>query len=201
MAIIGSSSDNIVIAQILGASAVSVYAITQKLFTATMVAQYFIAPLWPAFGEALARKDYDWAKQTLNRALKISFFLSAATALPLCIFAKPIIQYWVGSAMIPSTFLVFGFSVFVFMSSYGGVMSTFLNNGDLVRSQVFFYSAASLSALLFKFLLTYKIGIAGAIWGTIIGYSLFYVIPSGKLAYNYLNSQANKLLEAVNDPL
>lgn len=188
MSIIGSSSDNIVIAQILGASTVSVFAVTQKLFTATMVAQYFIAPLWPAFGEALARKDYDWAKKTLNKALKISFIMSAATAIPLCILAKPIISYWVGPELIPSTFLVAGFATFVFLASYGGVMSTFLNNGELVRPQVIFYSAASLSALLLKIVLTYKIGISGPIWATIIGYTVFYVVPSGKLAFRHLEA-------------
>ena len=196
MAIIGSSSDNIVIAQILGASAVSVYAVTQKLFTATMVAQYFIAPLWPAFGEALARKDYDWAKKTLNKALKISFFMSAATAVPLCIFAKPIISYWVGPDLIPSTNLVLGFATFVFLASYGGVMSTFLNNGELVRPQVIFYSAASLSALLLKIVLTNKIGVSGAIWATIIGYTFFYVIPAGKLAYRHLEAKSHNVLQA-----
>lgn len=189
MALIGYSSDNFVIAQIIGASSVSVYAVTQKLFTATMVAQYFIAPLWPAFGEALARKDYVWAKKTLSRALKTSFIMSTATALPLCFFAKPIISYWVGPNLIPSTSLVLGFAAFVLLSSYIGVMSTFLNNGELVRPQVIFYSVTSLSALLLKFILIYKIGISGAVWATVIGFTLFYVIPAWKLAYRHLDSQ------------
>ncbi|OIQ79927.1 hypothetical protein GALL_383260 [mine drainage metagenome] len=191
MAIIGSASDNIVIAQILGASAVSVYAVTQKLFVATMIAQYFIAPLWPAFGEALSRKDYVWAKKTLRSALKISFVMSAATAIPLIFLAKPIIHYWVGPELIPSIYLSLGFAAFVFLASYGGVMSTLLNNGEMIRPQVIFYSAASISSLVLKIVLTYKIGVAGTIWATIIGYSIFYIIPAGKLAHRYLDEKTN----------
>ncbi|MGV8934011.1 MAG: lipopolysaccharide biosynthesis protein [Gallionellaceae bacterium] len=190
MTLIGSASDNLVIAQILGASAVSVYAVTQKLFTATMIAQYFIAPLWPAFGEALARKDYTWAKKTLYRALKLSFALSAVTAVPLFLFGKEIIYYWVGAELIPTNSLLAGFAVFVFLASYGGVMSTFLNNGDLVRPQVIFFSAASVTALILKVFFTYQMGIAGAIWATVFGYSIFYVVPAARLAYQYLNDQA-----------
>lgn len=196
MAIIGNSSDNIIIAQILGASAVAVYAVTQKLFMVTMVAQYFIAPLWPAFGEALARQDHAWAKKTLNRALKLSFVMSAVTAVPLFLFGKRLIFYWVGPEMIPSTFLVAGFATFVFLASYGGVMSTFLNNGDLVRPQVIFYSAASLTALILKIILTSEWGIAGAIWATIFGYGLFYVIPATRLAYR--NLQAGMMVKSYN---
>ncbi|MEI8210442.1 MAG: hypothetical protein WCG16_14620, partial [Methylococcales bacterium] len=183
MTLIGNASDNLVIAQALGASAVSVYAVTQKLFTTTMVAQYFIAPLWPAFGEALARKDYAWAKKTLNRALKLSFITSIATALPLLLFGKYIIYYWVGPDLVPSTFMLIGFTLFVFLASYGGVMSTFLSCGNLVGRQVIFISAAALTSLALKIILAFQWQADGVIWATLLGYGLFYVIPAARLAY------------------
>jgi O-antigen/teichoic acid export membrane protein len=183
MTLIGNASDNLVIAQVLGSSAVSVYAVTQKLFTTTMIAQYFIAPLWPAFGEALARKDYAWAKKTLNRALKLSLIMSAVTALPLLLFGKKIILYWVGPELVPSAFMLSGFALFVFLASYGGVMSTFLSCGDLVGRQVGFISAAALTSLALKIILAYQWQAAGVIWATLFGYGVFYVIPAARLAY------------------
>jgi len=200
MSLLGNYSDNLVIAQILSASAVSVYAVTQKLFTVTMIAQYFIAPLWPAFGEALARRDYEWAGITLNRALKLSFIAGFATALPLFIFGKQLISSWVGPEVVSPTSLTAGFAVFVFLSCYLGVMSTFLNNGETVKRQVIFFSAASLSALMLKVVLTAKWGIAGPIWATICGYGLFYVIPAARLAYGSLRVKKNiKELQIIAD--
>lgn len=185
-AIIGNSSDNIVIAQVLGASAVAGYAVTQKLFTVTQVAQYFIVPLWPAFGEAMARNDRAWARRTLNRALIFSFALGALTALPLVFWGKQIIAIWVGPDVIPSTFLLLGFAFWVFLAGYGGVMSTFLNSGALLSKQTWFYVLASVTAVILKVVLVANWHIAGVIWATVLGYGIFYVIPSARLAYGSL---------------
>ncbi len=195
MTLIGNASDNLVIAQVLGASAVSVYAVTQKLFTTTMIAQYFIAPLWPAFGEALARNDLTWAKKTLNRALRLSFIMSAATALPLLLFGKKIIFYWVGPGLVPSTFMLVGFALFVFLASFGGVMSTYLSCGALVGRQVGFISAAALTSLGLKIFLAFQWQAEGVIWATLFGYGLFYVIPAFRLAHQSFD---NKMILPAN---
>lgn len=187
MALVGGlPSDNMVITQVLGASAVAAYAVTQKLFIGTMVAQYFIAPLWPAFGEAIGRKDYAWARKTLNKAMKLGMLTSALTAVPFFLFGKQLVLLWVGPTMVPSFLLLGGFASFVFLATYGGVMSTFLNHGELMKKQVVFYSVASITALLLKVILVSKINIAGAIWATVLGYSVFYTIPAARLAYRWL---------------
>jgi O-antigen/teichoic acid export membrane protein len=190
MAIIGFSSDNLVIAQVYGSSTVANYAIVYKLFTVTMIAPYFVAPLWPAFGEALARRDYCWAKKTLNMALRLTFTSCAVTAGPLLIYGNLILKYWVSSVSTASTCLLAGFVVFVFLSGYIGVMSTYLNSGKLVAKQTIFFSVASLASLGLKILLAYKWQLAGVIWATDICFSLFYVYPVWKLAYGSLQKQS-----------
>lgn len=182
-AVLGNASDNIVIAHVIGVSAVSGYAVTQKLFSITQIAQYFIAPLWPAFGEAMARNDYAWAHRALNRALLFSAVLGLFSALPLCIYGKQIIAIWVGTQMEPSSMLLVGFGFSVLLAGYGGVMSAFLNNGVLLRGQTRFYMAASLFALALKLALAAKFNVAGVIWATVIGYGLLYAIPAARLAY------------------
>jgi len=83
---IGYASDNIVIAQIIGAAAVAVYAIPQKMFSfIEVVASMAVSPLWPAYGEALARGDVRWIRNTFAYTLRlvsilttfISFFIYA----------------------------------------------------------------------------------------------------------------------------
>jgi O-antigen/teichoic acid export membrane protein len=189
-AIIGNSSDNIVIAQVLGASAVASYAVTQKLFSVTQIAQFFILPLWPAFGEAMARNETAWARRTLNRSLILSLVLGVFTAFPFLIFGKQIIAWWVGSALIPSTIMLIGFALWVLLAGYGGSMSSFLNSGSLLGKQTIFYSVASIASLILKIVLT-KVwqSPAGVIWATVFGYGIFYVIPAAMLSYGSLRQK------------
>lgn len=186
LALVGTSSDNVVIAQMLGASAVASYAVTQKLFSITQIAQFFTQPLWPAFGEAMARADYAWARSTLNRFLLLSLGLGLATALPLLVLGKPVIALWAGPALVPSTLLLAGFSLWVLLAGYGGSMSSFLNSGSLLGRQTTFFAIASIISLLLKVILAHTWQTAGVIWGTVIGYGIFYVVPAGRLAYGAL---------------
>jgi O-antigen/teichoic acid export membrane protein len=184
--LIGNSSDNIIIAQTLGPSSVAGYAIVQKLFLFTMITQFFIAPLWPAFGEALSRGDISWAKRTLKKGLKLSIGSSVILALPILIFGKQILTLWVGAEFIPSWSLLIGFYLFSIFSNYGGMISTFLNNGPLVGKQTIMIGLASTTAVLLKIYLSSVIGLSGIIWATLIGYGIFYIVPSYRLAFNHL---------------
>ena len=182
MILIGNASDSLIIAHYLGASAVSAYVVVQRIFMVTMFSQFFVIPLWPAFGEAISRNDYPWARKTMKNAIRICLLLSAATALPLLLFGKKIINVWIGPGFAPSYFLLTGFALFVFLSSQGGVVSSFLKNGNLIKKQVAYYAIATFVSLLLKFPLVQLWGTAGAIWATVVGYGLFFVIPATRFA-------------------
>jgi O-antigen/teichoic acid export membrane protein len=186
-ALIGNASDSLVLAQILGVQAVAQYTVAQKLFSIALIAQFFIAPLWPAFGDALERNDYAWARHALKRALVLSLGITILATLPLLVFGKWIVVVWVGPELIPSSSLLAALGGWMLLASYGGVMSVLLNNGKLLRRQAVFYGVASLAALVLKIVLAQAIGISGVVWATVIGYGMFYVIPAGLLARSVLN--------------
>lgn len=190
---IGNSADNIIIAQVLGASAVAGYAVIKKLFMLIMINQFIIQPLWPAFGEAMIRQDYKWAKRTLIRTLKLSLSIGMIIAFPLLIFGKPIISFWVGPEFIPSTSLIIGFFFWVLIISYVGTMSVFLNSGSLVRKQCVFFGAAAISSIMLQVVLVNLWGVAGVVWGIVIGYSIFHIIPAYRLAFGSLNQLIKKV--------
>jgi O-antigen/teichoic acid export membrane protein len=102
--LLGSSSDDIIIAQTLGASTVAGYEIVKKIFLFSMFTQFIIQPLWPAFGEALESGDIEWAKKTLKKGLYLSIGSGGIMTLPVLIFGKQIILHWVGPSFV--TFLV-----------------------------------------------------------------------------------------------
>lgn len=196
-ALIGSGTDSFVLAQILGAPAVAQYAIAQKLFSVVLIVQFFVTPLWPAFGDALERKDYAWARRTLKRALVLSMGISVLATLPLLLFGKWFVMLWVGLELVPSSSLLAALTGWVLLASYGGVMSVLLNNGTLLRRQAVFYGVASIIALVLKIVLVQTIGASGVVWATVIGYGIFYVIPAGWLANNALREPAVDRLKAV----
>jgi O-antigen/teichoic acid export membrane protein len=190
--LIANTSDDIIIAQTLGPSAVAGYEIVKKIFLFSMVTQYLIQPLWPAFSEAMESGDFAWAQKTVKKALYISIVFAAIISLPLLLFGKQIIMTWVSSQYVPSWSLLLGFYIFVLLANYGGVMSTFLNSGPLLQKQLRMIGFASVSSVLLKIFLSLKFDVSGIIWATVTGYSIFYIVPSYKLAFNYLNNKIGK---------
>lgn len=192
--LVANSADNIIITQILGPSAVATYAITKKMFLAIQVTQFIIAPLWPAFIESLNRKDYQWAEKTLIKILKYSMFFGGLVALPLVFFGGLIVELWVNENVIPSFYLLLGFFFFTIFQNYGGSMSVFLNNEDLIKKQLIFYSVASVAAIFLQIIFCKLFGLPGIVYGLLFGFLIFYVIPAYKLAFGYLDAK-NKLKE------
>lgn len=190
--LLGNTSDDIIIAQTLGASAVAGYEIVKKVFLFSMFTQFIIQPLWPAFAEAMESGDIMWAKNTLKKGLLLSILSGAIITLPLVIFGKQLIQLWVGAKFVPSWSLLIGFYAFVFISNYGGVMSTFLNSGPLLAKQLLVVGLSSITAVLLKIYFSLNFGVSGIIWATVLSYSVFYIIPSYRLAFNYLNKFEQK---------
>ena len=185
----GNASDNIILAHTLGPSSVAAYEIVKKIFIFTLFAQFFLRPFWPAFGEAIESGDHVWAKNALHKGIKISLFFTALISLPFLLFGKQIIMIWIGSDFIPSWSLLIGFYVYALISSYAGVMSSFLNSGHLIRKQLLIIFLASASSIILKIVLSTNFGVSGVIWATIISYSIFYIVPSYLVAYNYLKEQ------------
>jgi O-antigen/teichoic acid export membrane protein len=188
-ALMGNMSDSLVLAQLLGPAAVAEYTVAQKLFSLALLVQFFLVPLWPAFGDALERKDYDWARRTLRRGLVMSLSLTALATIPILIFGKFLVAIWVGQELVPSSALLAALGCWVILASYGGVMSVLLNNGPLLRKQTLFYGIASISALMLKIVITPIVGISGVVWATVLGYGVFYVVPAAWVAHNALHDR------------
>lgn len=185
MAITGNASDNIIIAQMLGAAAVSPFAITQKLAMMLGIAQLFISPMWPVFGEAMARGDYPWARRALTNTLLASLALGVLAGAIILLFGGDIIAMWAGKSLVPNKSILVGFAVFSVLMGVGGSLSVFLNNGVYLRRQAGIYIMASIVSIALKLILVeYWQDASGAIWGTVIGYSVVFVAPAIFIAYS-----------------
>jgi O-antigen/teichoic acid export membrane protein len=166
---VGYTSDNIVIAQILGAAAVAAYAVPQKLFGfVSMLVGMGITPLWPAYGEALARGDVEW----LRRAFLASLRVTLAITVPLCallVVAGPrILSFAVGKSLHASMSLLVVLAVWGVVNAVSNVMAVLLNGTGVVKVLSTTAVFASLSNLSLSILLTRRLGVMGVCLGSII---------------------------------
>jgi O-antigen/teichoic acid export membrane protein len=172
------SSDNIILAQILGPEAVTQYSVPMNLFTvAPMLIMMALGPLWPAYGEALVRHDFRWVKETLKKSLLAVILFTGVAAVFLVLFGGTIINWWVGSSIQPSFLLLLGLGIWMIIGTAGNALAMFLNGANIVGIQVVTSIILAAGALILKIILVRVIGIPGVIWATIIVYSAVVVIP------------------------
>lgn len=174
----GTASDSLIIAQVDGAAGVTTYAVMYKLFQIALIFSLFMSPLWPAMGDAIARKDYCWARLAMRRAIAFCLFAGGILATLLFFFAQKVIRVWVGPTAVPDLTLVTGFCVWVVLAAYGGAITSLLNNKQYLRKQLSMYATASAAALLLKVPMTYWLGPAGVVWATVVAYFSLYCIPA-----------------------
>jgi len=197
--LVGIASDNLIIAQVLGAEAVASYAVTQKLFVSLQFFSFVSYPLWPAFGEALARSDYVWARRAYSRSLLLGMGIGVATITPLLLFGQRIIGWWAGAEVVPSGILLVGWAGWFLVSSYGATAAPLLNSrADLLRKQVVFQTLATFSSLGLKIVLAHYLQSAGVIWGGVIGYGIFLVIPTLLVAKGVLAKPLHVVQQTAN---
>jgi O-antigen/teichoic acid export membrane protein len=186
------SSNAIIIAQTLGASVVAEYAVPEKLFAliGTVLAM-MIAPLWPAYSEAIARGDHAWAKTMLRRSMAVSVGVAAACSAPLVAFGPWIIGAWIGHAVAPSGLLLLSFGVWKVIEAGGNALAMFLNGAKFVKIQVFIAIITGLAALALKIYLVKKIGVSGVNWATIVSFLLLALVPYSFVLRKYFRSETS----------
>src|SRR5579864_2119792 len=100
--IVNSQSDNLIIAHYLGPKQVTPYSVTFRLFAyATLIQSLTVPSIWPAFTEALARKDFDWIRAVYRKNLKISLLIAIGALSVLTVFGETIIRLWAGPMAVP----------------------------------------------------------------------------------------------------
>ncbi len=172
------TSDTLVVAQLVGPEAVAEYGVASKLFIIPAgIVAIALSPLWPAYGEAIARGDILWTRSTLLRSIKVGLFTSVAAAAVLVVFGLPIIALWVGPSVTPPFLLLLGFGIWVVLSTVGNSVAMLLNGAHEIRFQAVAAAVMAVVNLALSIWLTSRIGVAGVMWGTVIAYSVFVLVP------------------------
>ena len=172
------ASDNIVLAQVLGSKAVTQYSVPMRMFTFLgTIAGFAFMPLWPAYGEAMARGDISWVVRTLVRSLRLTLLICGIPAVCLVMFGRNIVHIWVGPLIQPSLFLLLGMGIWAVLGGLGSCLAMFLNGANILKFQVVCAVLMASVALVLKIWLARQWGGAGVIWGTVIAYTFCAAVP------------------------
>jgi O-antigen/teichoic acid export membrane protein len=188
-------SDALVLTQILGPSAVTTYSVTMRVFLVVPAfAGFVLAPLWPAYGEAISRGDAHWVRQTLQRAVRGGLLLSVSGAALLVLFARPFIHLWAGFR--PPYLLVLAAGIWVVVMTIAAVLAAFLNGARVIRAQIVLALAMMVVNLGLSIAFTHWVGVSGVVWGSIaaqLGVVLIISIAVVPRVLNRLEAPAAEL--------
>lgn len=188
------ATDNMIITQVLGPEQVTPYNVVFKVFSIITIGHSIIvAPLWSAYTEAYAKGDIKWIRNTLKK-LNMLMIPIIISVLILIIFAKDIIEFWVGPKIEYPYLLVVLMGVYVIISVWNNIYAYFVNGIGRVEPQL--YSAIIAGVinipLSIYFAKSLAMGISGVILGTIVSLSLFAVIGPIQSCYILNKQQAEK---------
>lgn len=173
-----SSVDNLIVAQLFGPDAVTQLAVPARLFTlAGALIMIGLAPLWPAYGEAIARGDTRWVKRTVERSIIWAAFVSAAFAFPLIMLGKPIVKAWAGPNIEPSQSLLLALGCWMVLSTIGASIAMFLNAASIVALQTACAVLVGVTATAMKVWLGETYGNEGIVWVMNFAYAMFALLP------------------------
>lgn len=171
-------ADNIIIANMLGPTFVTQYAICMQLFLAVpMLMGLLWAPLWPAYREALASGDAQWIRRIFIKSMKLALIVGVPASFILIIFGQDIIRLWVGNNVIPSMLLLIGCGIWMLMVIIGNALAVLLNGLQVIKMQIIIASAAAFLNVVLSVWLISLIGVEGAVYGTVFSYLLCALIP------------------------
>jgi O-antigen/teichoic acid export membrane protein len=177
-ALVAYQLDNMVITQIMGASAVPEYAVPAKLFIlAPTLLSFVLTPLWPAYRESLARGDAAWVKRTLRRSIILAAAVNIPSALVLMVGGPFLLHIWVGSQVHPTTLLMVGLGLWTILMTLNTPYAMLLNGANLIGFQAACSILMAVANVTISILLVQRIGVSGAVYGSVISQTVFILIP------------------------
>jgi O-antigen/teichoic acid export membrane protein len=175
---IAFQADALVAATIIGPEAAATYAVTVRLFMfVPSVMGLFLLTLWPAYTEALARKDSSWVLSALRRSVLICGGFSLAAAGLLLVFGQWMIRLLTGGQIEPPIALMVGAAVWAVIYAVFSAVAILMNAAAIVFFQVVVAVVMATGSVALSILFGVWFGVAGVVWGTVLAYVILAAIP------------------------
>jgi O-antigen/teichoic acid export membrane protein len=189
-----TASDALVAGMVLGPVSAAQFAVVAALFELPLsLLIMLLTPMWPAYGEALARHDVPWMKKALRRSVLLAVAFGLTVGGGLVLLGRPVIRVWVGEAMVPSVALLAVMAARLLVLSVGQALAVFLNGARLIRLQLAFGPAMAVVAVVLKVLGGESLGLTGLVAGGVAAQVLLGLVPYGLALRRWPGSGGGRL--------
>lgn len=156
----------VILANKYGTSAIVPFTVTQRMIGAAgVLLAVLLAPLWPAYGEALARGDIDWVKKTFKRSLTLAAYIALPVFFAIAIFGLNIIEFWIdNNKATPSWSLLMACNFWSLLHAWNSICSMFLNGINKMKGQGIYGIFLSVLAISFGNYIACRSSIEIVIW-------------------------------------
>lgn len=180
-------STNVLISNVSSPNDVTTYNIAYKLLNVAMLAYTIITqPLWPAYTDAYAKKDYEWMKHTRKRMQKV-LILSVLGCILLSLLSPWIYQIWVGNEVDVPYVMTAMVAIYVCVFCSQNLNGTLLVAMSKVKLNVIILTIGMFLHIPLSLILGHYIGCYGVVMSmTLITlmYAIVYHIQVSKLLNN-----------------
>lgn len=154
-------TDNIVIAQLLGANEVTKYNVAYKLFsTILMCFTIIVTPFWSAYTDAYVRNDMEWIKKSL-RKFRLLWILIIIAAIMLVFAAPYILPWWIGDNFTVPANLLIALALYIIAYTWHTMHVYLINGIGKIKLQLYMVIISSLINIPLAIVLGKKMGLAG----------------------------------------
>ena len=179
-------STNIIISHISGPEAVSQYNIAYKyLGISTMVYNIILTPLWPAFTDAYALKDYAWMNRIYKKMCLV--YLMVLSGIIVLIALSPYLYHlWVGDKIGIPFEITLCLGIFLAINSWDSLQVYMINGVGTVKLQTYVVLIGLIFHIPLALFLGNKLGVIGVVLSMICINLIYSVI---------FTTQINKILK------
>lgn len=180
---------NIIISNVAGPESVSEYNIAYKyLGIATMLYNIILAPLWPAFTNAYALRDYQWMRNIYKKMCYV--YISVVLGMIILVTISPFAyRIWLGDNIEIPLRLTIILAIFVIINSWDSLQVYMINGIGAVRLQTYVVIIGLLFHIPLAFYLGHILGAEGVIL-SMICINIIYSIVFTKQIHKILGKTA-----------
>jgi O-antigen/teichoic acid export membrane protein len=130
----------------------------------------FISPLWPAFGEAITRRDFSWVHTTLRRCYKLILVVCFPLIAGITLMGPWLISIWVGPRLVPERSLLALLGIWFLARVWRETHTMLLNGSGHILGQATYGTASAICGLFLAGMLGRHFQLNGLIFGWLLGF-------------------------------
>lgn len=170
--------DTLIVARHLGAEDASGYAIAERLFGIVAVAVGVVtAPLWAAYGEALGKRDHEWARRCLRTSLWRFALLSSLMCGALVLAFEPLVSLLGAGSVHVSLAVAGAMAAWRVVESLGSALAVYIFASEKIQFVLWCGFATGAVSLFLKLQLVGGFGPAALPLTTLACYTCLCLVP------------------------